>query len=273
MKKSRLLTAAVLFLLLTTVTGCSNDATPEKLTPETMNEYAETLTQISTIDALLNGIYDGVISYGDLKGYGDFGLGTFEGLDGEMIAFGGDFYQIKADGLAYEVSDSMSTPFAQMVFFDVDKTIELDDEITYDNLDNYIDNSIPTQNIFYAIKIEGTFDYIKTRSVPGQTKPYPPLVEVTASQPTFEFSDIKGTIAGFRSPPYMEGVGVPGYHLHFLTDDKSAGGHVLEIDVREATAYIDYTSGFFMILPGENSDFYDIDLTEDKSEELEEAEQ
>ncbi len=268
MKKSHLLTATVLFLLLTTVTGCSNDATPE-----TMNEYEETLTQISTIDAILNGIYDGVISYEDLKQYGDFGIGTFAGLDGEMLAFDGNFYQIKADGVAYEVSDKMTTPFAQLVFFDVDKTIPLGDDVSFENLDVYIDNTLPTENIFYAVKIEGTFDYIKTRSVPGQTKPYPPLVEVTAHQPEFEFHDIEGTIVGFRCPPYMDGVGVPGYHLHFLTDDRDAGGHVLEIDVREATAYIDYTSGFFMILPGEGSDFYDIDLTEDKSEELEKAEQ
>ncbi len=254
-------------------TGIAAACSSEECEDSPVNSYDETFTQVSTIDAILEGIYDGVISYGDLKTYGNFGIGTFEGLDGEMVAFRNDFYQIKADGVAYEVSDSMTTPFAQMVFFDVDETIKLSDGINMENLGDYIDIHLPTENIFYAIKIEGTFDYVKTRSVPGQTKPYPPLIEVTANQPIFEFNDIEGTIVGFRCPPYMEGLGVPGYHLHFLTDDRDAGGHVLEIDVNQATATLDHTSELFVILPGEGSDFYDIDLSEDKSEELEKAEQ
>ncbi len=258
---------AVLFSGILLVAGCSGDCDQEA------NIYEETFTQVSTIDAILNGIYDGVISYGELKEYGDFGIGTFQGLDGEMIALDGDFYQIKADGVAYAVSDCLTTPFAQMVFFDIDERIDLSDDITYENLDEQIDSSLPTENIFYAIRIEGRFDYIKTRSVPGQTKPYPPLVEVTANQPTFEFNNVEGTIVGFRSPPYMDGVGVPGYHLHFLTEDAKAGGHILEIDVSEATAYLDYTPDFFMILPGEGSDFYQVDLSKDRGEELEQAEQ
>ena len=249
------------------VSSCSDDSCEEEV------DYTETFTQVSTIDAILEGIYDGVISFSQLKEYGDFGIGTFEGLDGEMVAIDGDFYQIKADGVAYEVPDSMTTPFAQVVFFDVDKTLELGDETTFKNLGDYVDNELPTENIFYAIKIEGTFDYMKTRSVPGQTKPYPPLVEVTANQPTFEFNDVKGTIIGFKCPPYMDGVGVPGYHLHFLTEDRKAGGHILEIDVADATATFDFTSEYFMILPDDSSDFYDIDLSKDMTEELEEAEQ
>ena len=267
MRRGFTILTAVLFSGILLIAGCSGNCDKET------NIYEETFTQVSTIDAILNGIYDGVISYGELKEYGDFGIGTFQGLDGEMIAIDGDFYQIKADGVAYAVPDSLTTPFAQMVFFDNDARIELSDDITYENLGEQIDNSLPTENIFYAIRIEGTFDYIKTRSVPGQTKPYPPLVEVTANQPTFEFNDVEGTIAGFRSPPYMDGVGVPGYHLHFLTKDAKAGGHILEIDVSQATAYLDYTPDFFMILPGEGSDFYRVDLSEDRGEELEQAEQ
>jgi len=113
---------------------------------------------------------------------------------------------------------------------------------------------------------------MKTRSVPGQQKPYPPLVEVTKNQPTFEFTDVDGIIVGFRCPAYVAAVNVPGYHLHFLTNDKSAGGHVLEFQVKEAVAYVDYTSEFLMILPGSDSDFYKIDLTQEKQEELEQVE-
>jgi acetolactate decarboxylase len=104
----------------------------------------------------------------------------------------------------------------------------LDKAEDYGQLEQYLDKLLPTENIFYAIKIEGTFKYIKTRSVPKQNKPYPPLVEVVKNQPTFEFHNVKGTIVGFRCPSYVEGINVPGYHLHFITGDKKAGGHLLE---------------------------------------------
>ncbi len=268
MKKIRPMIFTLVVAIFLLITGCVSDSPGDR----DVKEHHETFTQVSTIDALLNGIYDGVISYEELSEYGDFGLGTFEGLDGEMLAFDGDFYQVKADGVAYGVKDEMKTPFAQIVFFNAEQSLHLGDEIDYDNLDDFLDNELLTENIFYAIRIEGNFDYVKTRSVPGQSKPYPPLVEVTAKQSTFEFHDVDGTIVGFRSPPYVGGIGVPGYHLHFLTRDGTAGGHVLELDVNEATASIDHISDFFMILPGEGSDFYQVDFSEDKMDDLHQAE-
>ena len=232
----------------------------------------ETLVQISTIDALLNGVYDGVMTMGTLEEYGDFGIGTFESLDGEMVGFDSNFYQVKADGIAYAVSDSMKTPFACVTFFDEDREEKVPEHLSYPQLQEFLDALLPTGNIFYAIKIEGTFSYMKTRSVPGQQKPYPPLVEVTKNQPVFEFNDIQGTIAGFRCPTYVDGVNVPGYHLHFLTGSKDAGGHILEFETKEAVASIDYTSEFLMILPDKDSAFYGIDLNQDKQGELEEVE-
>ena len=109
-------------------------------------------------------------------------------------------------------------------------------------------------------------------SVPAQKKPYPPLVEVTQNQPIFEFNDLEGTMVGFRCPSYVAGVNVPGYHLHFLTKSKDSGGHVLEFEIVEAVASIDYTSEFLMILPSDESDFYKLDLTQDKQKELEKVE-
>jgi acetolactate decarboxylase len=228
--------------------------------------------QISTIDALLNGVYDGVMSFETLKEYGDFGLGTFEGLDGEMVELDGDFYQVKADGKAYPVKDSMETPFAAVTFFDVDLRQLVPEGTDYAQLEEFLDGILPTGNVFYAIRMGGTFSYMKTRSVPRQEKPYPPLAEVTKNQPTFEFNNIEGTMVGFRCPAYVSGVNVPGYHLHFLTKDKDAGGHVLEFKVKEAEVSVDYTSGFLMLLPGEESDFHKLDLTPDRQGELEEVE-
>ncbi len=254
----------LLAALLMVTAGCFSD------TEDT--SYEETLTQVSTIDAVLNGDYDGMISYGDLEKYGDFGIGTFEGLDGEMIALNGDFFQIRASGIATEVNPDTTTPFAVLTHFDNDETAALQQGTDFTNVQAIIDDMIPTENIFFAIKIDGTFDYMKTRSVPKQTKPYPPLVEVTANQPIFEFEDIKGTLVGFRSPPYVTGINMPGYHLHFITSDRTAGGHVLEFEVADAELSLDHTSEFFMLLPGEGSDFYQLDLSEDKGEELEQAE-
>jgi len=189
-----------------------------------------------------------------------------------MVAFDGKFYQVKADGIAYPVSDSLKTPFAAVTFFDVDHKEQLPQGMDYGHLQEFLDTILPTHNIFYAIKIEGSFSYMKTRSVPAQEKPYPPLVEVTKNQPIFEFNDVEGTVVGFRCPSYVSGVNVPGYHLHFLNQGREAGGHVLEFKITEAVVTVDYTSGFMMILPDERSNFYQLDLTPDKEEELEKAE-
>jgi len=260
-----------LCLLFTTMTGCSTSTIPEEYADNPIAQR-ETLVQVSTIDAILNGAYDGVVDFAVLKDYGDFGIGTFDRLDGEMLGFDGNFYQVRADGIAYPVSDSMATPFACVTFFDTDYEEELPEGFDYEQTQELLDDNLPTGNIFYAIKIEGNFSYMKTRSVPGQQKPYPPLVEVTKHQPIFEFTNVDGTVVGFRCPAYVAGVNIPGYHLHFLTDGNNAGGHVLEFQITNAVAYVDYTSEFFMILPGDGSDFYELDLTQDKQEELEEAE-
>ena len=249
-------------LLLTSGGGCANNPVVDR----------ETLFQVSPISALMAGSYDGVMSLGALGKYGDFGIGTFEKLDGEMIETDGAFYQVRADGKAYLKSGSVLTPFACVTFFDADREEKLTQGLDYLQLQKFLDERLPTANIFYAVKIEGTFSYIKTRSEPPQEKPYPPLDEVTKNQSVFEFHNVEGTIIGFRCPPYVTGVNMPGYHLHFLTKNKDAGGHVLELTVQEATASIDDTSKFLMLLPDKDSDFYKLDLTQSNEVQLEKVE-
>lgn len=234
-------------------------------------ENEDVLFQASTINALLEGVYDGEITYGELAQYGDFGIGTFNSLDGEMIGLDGKFYQIKADGIAYPVDDSMRTPFAAVTFFEADKIVLSDEALDQRQLEQYLDGLLPTKNIFYALKIEGIFRYIKARSVPRQDKPYPPLIEAVKDQSIFEFHNVKGTIAGFRCPIYVEGINVPGYHLHFITEDRKAGGHLLECEVENIEIEIDYTSEFYMVLP-KNAEFYAVNLEEKKHQELEKVE-
>ncbi len=265
------LVLAILVIGGTVVTACGQSDTTSQI-GSTEYPGRETMTQISTLGAIVNGVYDGVMTYGVLKEYGDFGIGTFQALDGEMMAFDGEFYQVKADGIAYHVADDMETPFAMVTFFDTDYSGNLAQGLNYASLQEYIDSIIPSVNTFCAIKIEGTFTYMKTRSVPAQQKPYPPLVEVTKDQPIFEFEEVEGVMVGFRSPPFIVGLNMPGYHLHFLTQNKDAGGHVLEFTIGQADVFIDYTPDFMMILPSMGSDFYKIDLTADIQSELEQAE-
>jgi acetolactate decarboxylase len=229
------------------------------------------LFQTSTINALLEGIYDGPMNYAELKKHGDIGIGTFNGLEGEMIGINGEFYQIKVDGRAYPVNDSMYTPFAMVTFFESDKNVKVFNALNFTQLEVYLDDMLPTQNIFISIKIDGTFDYVKTRSVPKQSKPYPPLTEAVKNQSTFEFHNVEGVIVGFRTPEYMEGVNVPGYHFHFINKDRTAGGHLLQCQVQNVNIEIDYTSDFYMSLP-ENSEFYEADLMKDQKTEIEEIE-
>jgi len=260
MKVISYLWLVVFFVIVVAISGYSS-----------VQEKKDVLFQASTVNALLEEVYDGEMTYEQLKRYGDFGLGTFNGLDGEMIGLEGKFYQIKADGIAYLVDGSMRTPFAVVTYFEPDKTVLLDKSVDYKELQQYLDNLLPTKNIFYALRIEGVFPYIKTRSIPKQNKPYPPLVEVVKNQPIFEFHNVKGTIAGFRCPIYIKGINVPGYHLHFITEDKKAGGHLLECQLQNVRIEIDYTSEFYMVLP-ENAEFYKADLEKEKHQELEKVE-
>jgi len=214
----------------------------------------DVLYQTSTLGALMIGIYDGPVTFGQLRQHGDFGLGTFNGLNGEMIALDGKFYQITADGIAHEVKDSTCTPFAAVTFFDRDHTAPIEGERSFTQLTEHLGGLLPTENVFYAIRIDGTFSYVKTRSVPKQERPYPKLVDVIANQPTFEWRDVKGTLVGFRCPDYVRGVNVAGYHFHFIDDARTKGGHVLECRLRGGTVTTDLTRELLLALP-ESEDF------------------
>jgi acetolactate decarboxylase len=230
-----------------------------------------TLFQVSTINALMEGLYDGSTTVGDLKGMGDFGIGTFHTLDGEMVEIGGKVYRIRADGKVYPVDDAERTPFAAVTFFQPGSSASLDAPKEWAGLYPYIDSLLPSNNLPYAIQIDAVFSCVKARSVPPQAKPYPRLVDVTANQPTFEFRQVKGTLVGYRLPQYMEGVNVPGYHFHFLTEDRTAGGHLLEATIQSAQIQIDPLPNFRMQLP-ESDDFYRVDLSKDKGKELDKVE-
>jgi len=205
--------------------------------------------QNSTIDALLDGNYDGEVTFGQLRKHGDFGIGTFDSLDGEMIAIDGRFYQVRSDGQVHVVPPEMRTPFSVVTFFKPADATNLSAPLTYPALKQRLDALRPADGHAYAFAIDGAFDRVRTRSVPRQQPPYSRLEEVVKSQPTFELTAVRGTLVGFWFPESMRHINVPGYHFHFLTDDRSAGGHVLDLTLREGTARMQLLSTVQIALP------------------------
>ena len=227
--------------------------------------------QSSTINALLEGVYDGSMSYGQLREHGDFGIGTFNALDGEMIGFDGNFWQITGNGHVHAVPDDYLTPFATVLFFNPRIRQTLDGPLDYPGLCTLLDHTVESTNLFSAIRVDGSFRHIRTRSVPRQSKPYPPLIDVTQDQPVFDLNDVSGTLAGFRFPEFAKGMNVPGYHLHFLSDNRQFGGHVLAFELEHARLAIDDTSNFHIELPTDTS-FLSTELRGNHLDDIEKVE-
>lgn len=227
------------------------------------------ITQVATIDALLAGVYDGHMSLSTLRGYGDFGIGTFEGLDGEMILLDGRFHKVRSDGKVYRPPLSERTPFACVTTFAADLREPIAGPAGMDTLQARIDRLVPEPNRFCAFIVRGEFAHMKTRSVPAQQKPYPPLASVTPTQPVFTLANVRGTLIGFRSPAFVKGVNVPGYHMHFLADDLSCGGHVLEFTMTRGTLEADTIHTWMHVyLPEDSAAFGMADLAKDRTTDL-----
>jgi acetolactate decarboxylase len=236
-----------------------------------INKDADQLVQISTIDALLGGIYDGEVSIENLLKQGNFGLGTFNTLDGEMIVADGVCYQVKSDGSVSIPSTTLKTPFAAVTQFETDHKFTIKESVSLDQLMAKIDSSITSVNMIQAVRIKGRFISATTRSVPSQTPPYRKLAEIAKTQPVFTVTNKHGMLVGFRCPPYVKGLNVPGYHLHLLTDDKKEGGHLLSLRADSLTVEIDQTDSFKVELPHDNV-FAKANFTGDKEAELKKVE-
>jgi acetolactate decarboxylase len=207
------------------------------------------LFQASTIGALLDGAYDGDVTFAELSEHGDLGLGTLNALDGEMIALDGRFYRADVDGEIEEIDPTERTPFAAVAWFEPALDRHLSGPMSYDEMLAELDVVAADPEASCAIRIDGEFELVRARSVPRQLPPYRPLGEVVNEQRLFELGDVKGTVVGFRFPDYAQGLEVDGYHLHFISEDRSRGGHVLELRPRDATAQVDLSGELHVELP------------------------
>jgi acetolactate decarboxylase len=229
-----------------------------------------TLYQVSTATALVEGIYQGAMQIAALREHGDLGLGTFESLDGEMVVVDGHFFQVRSDGSVREVQDNVLSPFAAVTAFSPDQSITLENCPDLSYLTSQFDALRQSDNFFYALRVDGTFDYIHARAM-RRTKEGIPLVQAAAVQPEFEFHNISGTLVGFWTPEYAKSLNVPGYHLHFVSADRTQGGHVLQCRGKNLRLQIQREGDYHIVLP-ETEDFLKANLRRDPTAALAKAE-
>ncbi len=204
--------------------------------------------QTSLMSALLDGVYDGDLTIRQLLSHGDFGLGTFNGLDGEMVITDGICYQLR-DGAARVADDDQRTPFAVVTTFVPTITGQLPRNSSREQVVDAIGDLVQSENYLYAVRVTGEFDWVRTRTAARQVKPYPPLREATRGEPVLQFDDVAGSVTGFRTPLYEQGIGVPGGHVHFLDEHRERGGHVLDYRLRSGTIEVCVGTDLHLSLP------------------------
>jgi acetolactate decarboxylase len=251
-------------------TGETTDAIVAAALTEHLQAGWSTLFQVSTAGALVEGVHEGAVSVHFLKQHGDLGLGTFTNLDGEMAVVDGRVYQVRSDGTAREVDDADRSPFAVLTRFQPDPPFELGPCAGAAELQKQLSALRTTDNLFYAYRIEGLFEFVRTRAVP-KVEEGTRLLAAAAKQPEFDFHNVRGVIVGFWSPGYVKILTVPGYHFHFLTEDRKAGGHLLDCRFKSLTARVEREANLRIALP-ETPAFLKADLTHDGSAELDQAE-
>lgn len=257
---------AVFLLLLVLFLGTGCQSVSKQAIPRD-----DTLYQVSLLNALMLGEYDGFVPVSTLQQEGDIGIGTFDTLDGEMIMLDGVVYKARATGEVVVVDPTITVPFAVVTAFDADMpAMQVKDiadlNMLKENLEAMITQNGNDFNCFYVARIEGTFPLAHVRSVPGQEKPYKRLSEIAATQKEFIYENLEGTIVAFRCPEYVQGINLPKWHLHFLSGDKTKGGHLLDAKLSQGNIQIDTIREFHLVLPESNS-FSNMDIANDLSKE------
>lgn len=237
---------------------------------DTLQVEHRTLFQVSTSGAIVEGVFDGVVSIATLREHGDFGLGTFVDLDGEMIALDGEFFQIQGDGRVRRTTEDQHVPFAVVTRFVPEHRLELGRIGSISELYAQLDAQRTSDNLFYAVRIDGRFAHIHNR-VACKARGDEGLVAATGHQAEFTDREIDGTLIGFWTPAYAKTIGISGWHLHFISNDRRHGGHLLGLSGsgwRVSWAAID---DMRVAIP-ETAAFLAADLGHDPSAALDKAE-
>ena len=230
-----------------------------------------TVFQVSTSGALVAGIYDREVDVQAILEHGNFGLGTFANLDGEMVVVDGHVYQVRGSGQVSEASADAGAPFAVVTWFKPEIDVSIGSVSSFKDLEARCDSFRQSGNIFYAIRLDGSFKRVRTRAV-NPPQPGTRLIDAAKSQSEFTFTDIEGTLVGLWSPGFSNAFSVAGYHLHFLSANRQHGGHLLDLDADTLRLKIEALTNFHLALP-ESEAFLKADLSKNTAEELAYAEQ
>ncbi len=215
--------------------------------------------QTGTIRSLLNSVYKGDSNLHKLRRHGDFGLGTFNMFDGEMILYENNFYHADASGKIRIVSDDTVVPFAVITNFKQNHSYK-SSNCQLQDLKIQIQNKLLSKNLIYAIKVVAEFDYVTFRSCSKETNPNHKIADdLPKLQHVHNTKNTKGILVGFFSPEYLDKVNVAGFHFHFLDIDCLLGGHVLDCQIINAEIFIQQCETLEIDLI-DNELFYKADL-------------
>jgi acetolactate decarboxylase len=230
-----------------------------------------TLFQVSISGALVAGVYDKEVSVQSILQHGDFGLGTFADLDGEMVILDGRVYQVQGTGRVSEAAPDAGAPFAVVTHFSTQVDVATVPVASFKDLEACCDKYRNSGNIFYAVRLDGHFSRVRTRAV-NPPRRGTRLVDAAKAQSEFKFTDIDGTLVGLWSPGFSSAFSISGYHLHFLSKDRQHGGHLLDVEAGPLRLRVEALTDFHLALP-ESEAFLKADLSKNSAEELGYAEQ
>jgi len=208
-----------------------------------------TAIQAGTLEALMAGRYDGDATLGEILRLGSLGLGTVQQLDGELVVLDGEAWVAAADGTVRREDPQTRTPFAVVCHFAPAASEAIEGPVDLAALTARADALVGPGSPVAAVRVDGEFRDLSLRSVARQEPPYVPLSEVVAHQSTWHLASARGTLVGFRFPDATAGVEVPGYHLHFLSDDRTQGGHVTGAVLVAGTLSVDHCEDLHVELP------------------------
>lgn len=229
--------------------------------------------QVSTLQALAKGYFYGVSTVEELLTHGDTGLGTFEGVDGEMIALDGRCYRADDQGAVNEVSKETKTPFAALSFLKKDKEFSLA-HVSMAEVLSRLNKEVAAagRNQIFLVRIDGDFEEVYARSEIGAKEPYDTLANVLkTNQKEFHFGHVKGSLVCLYFPPYMDNLNLADWHIHFLSEDKKWGGHVFAFTMKEGRVTFGACDGFKLTIP-QDPKFQELDLKDISKKEIESVE-
>lgn len=204
--------------------------------------------QFSFVDALVAGLYEGAFAASDVAAAGNLGLGCGDALDGELVLLDGRMVLCRADGTVQDVAADERLPFAEVVVFEPTFSHEVAG-LGERQFEDLIESLVPSNNLFYALRVEATFDRMTVREAVRQQAPYRGLAEAVKDQRETTVGETSGTMLGFKGPDVFQGLSVADFHLHYLDDEGTFGGHVLDFDLITGVVSMEAYSTFVLKLP------------------------